>query len=346
MIDEAIRSLGSCVDLSAQQMESVMEEIMTGAVATREIVAFLKVLSVKGETVEEVSSAVEVMRRHALHITSRHAVVLDTCGTGGDGKNTFDISTAAAFVVSGAGIPVAKHGNRSVSSRSGSADVLEALGIDIGMSPQHALRCLDEIGLAFLFAQTFHPAMKYVMPARKEIGARTIFNVLGPLSNPAGASHQIVGVFNRHWAQVIAGALTRLGTQHALVVHGTDGLDEISTAAPTIVFEAAGRAVSQYTISPSDFGIPQSEAGQFAGGSAQDNALILTELLNGKRGPVRDIVVLNAAAAICAAGEAGSGVHDLISGIRAGVDRANESLDSGKALRQLKLLQEYSRKAA
>ena len=334
MIQEIIEKLAKNEDLSATQMQQAMEEIMTGRAQTKDIVSFLTALSNKGETVEELTAAVKVMRHHVAKINTKHKVILDTCGTGGDRKGTFNVSTIVAFVASGAGITVAKHGNRSVSSSCGSADILEALDININMSKEKIEKCLDEIGIAFLFAPNFHPAMKYAMPARKQIGKRTMFNILGPLSNPAGATHQLVGVFDAYWTGVLAEVFLRLGTQHALVVHGQDGLDEITTAAKTYVSEAHKGRVDNYEINPEDFGIQKSKLEDLLGADAASNAKILMDILNGKPGPKRDIVVLNAAAAIYAADKAGS--------IKEGIKFAAESIDSGKALKRLELLKGYS----
>lgn len=334
MIQEATKILSRGVDLTAAQTEAVMEEIMTGKVDTPQIVSFLTNLNKQGETSEELTAAVEVMRRYATKVHTKHKVILDTCGTGGDRKHTFNISTAVAFVASGAGIAVAKHGNRSVSSKSGSADVLEALGININMTKEKIENCLDHIGITFLFAQNFHPAMKYVMPARKEIGAKTIFNFLGPLSNPAAATHQLVGVYDRKWAHILAHALAKLGIKHALVVHGEDKMDEITTLAKTLVLEVCEAKVCENQISYEDFGFAKAKPVDLTGGTAVDNAKILLDVLNGKLGPVRDIVVLNAAAAIYVADKAGT--------IKDGIKLAAESIDSKKALKKLELLKEYS----
>ena len=334
MIQEIIEKLAKNEDLSATQMQQAMEEIMTGRAQTQDIVSFLTALSNKGETVEELTAAVKVMRHHVTKINTKHKVILDTCGTGGDRKGTFNVSTIVAFVASGAGITVAKHGNRSVSSFCGSADILEALDININMSKEKIEKCLDEIGIAFLFAPNFHPAMKYAMPARKQIGKRTMFNILGPLSNPAGATHQLVGVFDAYWTGVLAEVFLRLGTQHALVVHGQDGLDEITTATKTHVSEAYKGRLDNYEINPEDFGIRKSKLEDLLGADAASNARILMDILNGKPGPRRDIVVLNAAAAIYAADKAGS--------IKEGIKFAAESIDSGKALEKLELLRQYS----
>ncbi|MFH1441708.1 MAG: anthranilate phosphoribosyltransferase [Candidatus Omnitrophota bacterium] len=336
MITEAIKILSSGKDLAASQMGAVMEEIMSGKALDSDIVSFLTALSDKGETAEELTAAVTIMRLHVSRVNICNRVVLDTCGTGGDAKGTFNISTATAFVASGCGITVAKHGNRSVSSKSGSADVLEALGVDINMPPERIEECLEAIGVAFLFAQNLHPAMKYAMPARKQIGKRTMFNILGPLSNPAGATHQLIGVYDKRWAEVLANVLRNLGTVHALVVHGEDGLDEITTTAATFIAETYKDNVKTYEINPEDFGIKRAGLDDIRGGSAVDNAKILTDVLNGKPGAYRDIVVLNAAAAIYAA--------DKVVSIKEGIGLAQESIDSKKALKKLELLREFSQR--
>ena len=335
MIQEATERLSKGEDLSADQMQAVMEEVMSGSVETPQIISFLSNLNKQGETAEEFAAAVRVMRRHAVTIQTKHRVILDTCGTGGDRKHTFNISTAAAFVASGCGIVVAKHGNRSVSSKSGSADVLEALGIDINMAKETIEKCLDNVGIAFLFAPNFHPAMKYAMEARKKMAVRTIFNFLGQLSNPAGATHQLVGVYDSQWANILANALKELGVEHALIVCGEDGLDEITTAAKTSILEVQGSALKpKYEISPEDFGFKRARPADLDGGTASDNARILLDVLNGKSGPQRDIVILNAAAAIYAADKAQS--------LKDAIRLASKSIDSGNALKKLELLKEYS----
>lgn len=334
MIIEATQELSRGKNLDARQMEAVMEEIMTGKAQTDEIVSFLAALNKKGETADELTAAVGVMRRHATRIRSDKEIVLDTCGTGGDRKGTFNISTATAFVVSGCGITVAKHGNRSVSSVCGSADILEALGININMTAEQIERCLNEIGIAFLFAPNLHPAMKYAMPARRKIGARTMFNILGPLSNPAGATHQLIGVYDSRWTEILARVLGNLGTVHALVVCGQDGLDEITTTTKTSVSEIYKGKLKTYEIEPRDFGIKKAKPQDLAGGTASDNAKILFDVLNGKSGPQRDIVALNAAAAIYTA--------DRVNSIKDGIKLACESIDSKQALRKLELLKDYS----
>ena len=336
MIIKAASILSEKKDLTALQMKRVMEEIMTGKADTPQIVSFLRALSKKGETVEEVAVAVRMMRHYAIKIKPDHKVVLDTCGTGGDTKGTFNISTAAAFVACAAGITVAKHGNRSISSFCGSADILEALGVDINMDKYKIERCLNVVGIAFLFAQNFHPAMKYVMSARKAIGKRTIFNILGPLSNPAGATHQLIGVYERRWTKILALVLKDLGSKHALIVHGEDGLDEITTTGYTYICEVKGGQAHSHKIHPDDFGIKKTKLADLIGGSAGDNAAILMDILAGRRSAKRDIVVLNAGAAIYAA--------DKASSIGEGIKLAAGAIDSGMAMEKLELLKEYSRK--
>jgi len=334
MITEATFEISQNKNLNPEQMQAVMEEIMTGVAQTSQIVSFLTALNQKGETIEELTAAVSVMRRHSTRINVNKEVVLDTCGTGGDKKGTFNVSTVAAFVVSGCGICVAKHGNRSVSSYSGSADILEALGININMNKEQMEKCLAEVGIAFLFAPNLHPAMKYAMPARKQIGARTMFNILGPLTNPAGATHQLVGVYDGRWTEILARVLGNLGTVHALVVHGQDGLDEITTTAKTIISDEYKGNIKNYEVSPEDFGLKRAQQKDLLGGNAACNAQILIEILKGKSGPQRDIVVLNAAAAIYAA--------DKVKSIQEGISLAVESIDSKKALEKLELLKNYS----
>jgi anthranilate phosphoribosyltransferase len=335
MIKEAINLLAYKNDLTALQMQSVMEEIMTGQAQTPDIVSFLTLLSDKGESVEEITSAVGVMRKHSMKINSAYESILDTCGTGGDRKGTFNVSTAVAFVASGCGIPVAKHGNRSVSSCCGSADILEELGVNVAMDAELAQKCLNEIGIAFLFAPNFHPAMKHAMPARKQIARRTIFNILGPLSNPANATHQLVGVFEKSLVEILARVLANLGTVHALVVHGEDGLDEITTTADTFISEARKGEVKSYSLNPEELGFKKSRLEDLSGGTVKENSRILLDILKGGKGPKRDIVVLNSAAAIY--------VADKTASIKEGIKLACESIDSRNAFKKLELLKEYSK---
>ncbi len=324
-------------DLTGGLMQSAMEEIMSGKAETAQIVSFLTALSKKGETAEEITAAASIMRSHSTRIHVDKEPLLDTCGTGGDRKGIFNVSTASAFVASGCGITVAKHGNRSVSSCCGSADILEASGIDINMTKDTIKRCLNEVGIAFLFAPNLHPAMKYAMPARKQIGTRTIFNILGPLTNPAGATHQLVGVYERRWVAILAAVLQNLGTIHALVVHSEDGLDEITTTAKTFACETYKGNLNNYEINPEDFGFSKVELKDLKGGSVSDNVGIMLDILKGKPGAHRDVVVLNAAACVY--------VCDKAKSIKEGISLASESIDSGMALKKLELLKEYSNEA-
>jgi len=334
MIQEAINILSQNKDLNPEQMQLVMEEIMNARADTAAIVSFLNALSNKGETVEELTAAVRVLREHAIKIHIEEKVILDTCGTGADKTGTFNVSTAVAFVVSACQITVAKHGNRSVSSCCGSADVLEELGVNINLSVERIQKCLNDIGIAFLFAQSLHPAMKNVMPARKQIGKKTIFNILGPLSNPAGATHQLVGVYDNRWTEVLAKVLGNLGTVHSLVVHGEDGLDEITTTSSTYIAETNKGKITSYKIVPEEFGFTRARLEDLKGGDVKDNAKLLSDVLSGKGGPRRDIVLLNAGAAVYTADRANS--------IREGIELAKEAIDSKKALQKLELLKRYS----
>lgn len=334
MIQEAIDNLSQGENLSPALMQASMEEIMTGKVDTEKIVTFLTGLNKKGQTQEEITAAASVMRRFVTRIHTDKEAVLDTCGTGADAKGTFNVSTCVSFVASGCGITVAKHGNRSVSSCCGSADIIEALGININMSPKDLEKCLNEIGIAFLFAPNLHPAMKYAMPARKQIATKTIFNLLGPLTNPAGARHQLIGVYDKHWTEILAQVLNNLGTVHALVVHGEDGLDEITTTTRTFVSEVYKGKLRSYQLNPEEFGFKKAKLEDLKGGIISDNVQILLDILKGKTCPGRDIVVLNAAAAIYTA--------DKTNSIKEGIKLAKESIDSGRALEKLELLKNYS----
>ncbi|MCM8797407.1 MAG: anthranilate phosphoribosyltransferase [Candidatus Omnitrophica bacterium] len=334
MIKDSIRLLIQKKDLTEEQMLSSMEEILNGFAETADIVEFLAFLNVKGETPEELTTAVKVMLKYVEPIIVDKPNILDTCGTGGDKKGTFNISTLSAFVASGAGITVAKHGNRSVSSKCGSADILEALGVNIQMDRGRIKQCLEEIGIAFLFAPNLHKVMQKVMPARRQIGGRTIFNILGPLINPAGVTNQLIGVYDRDLTMVLAKVLHNLGRRHALVVHGEDGLDEITTTEVTYVSEVNNGRFSDYKIIPEDFGLKRARFADLLGGSLQDNLEIAMDLLKGKSGPKRDILLLNAGAAIYAA--------DRTTSIKEGIALAAHSIDSGAALEKLQLLKEYS----
>jgi len=334
MIKEAVGILKEGRNLTAGQMETAMEEIMSGKVSTPDIIPFLINLSKKGETAEELTAAAIVMRRHATKIEISQEVIFDNCGTGGDKSGTFNVSTIAAFVVSGSGILVAKHGNRSVSSHCGSADILESLGVNINMEPDKIKKCLEKVGIVFLFAQNFHPAMKYAMQARKEICSRTIFNLLGPLSNPAGATHQLVGVYDEHWTGVLAEVFAKLGSRHALIAHGSDGLDEVTTTGKTFIAEERLGKISKFEIIPEKFGLKKAELKDLSGGTAFDNSEIFLDILQGKPGFQRDIVVLNAACALYAADKAGS--------IEEGIEYAEISIDSKEAFDKFIFLREFS----
>lgn len=336
VIHRAIQELIQKKDLSSERMQAVMYDILSGTTQTADIVEFLTCLNEKGETVEELTAAVEVMLKFVEPIIVDKPHILDTCGTGGDKKGTFNISTTTAFVASGAGVTVAKHGNRSVSSRCGSADILEALGVNISMDRNSITRCLNEIGIAFLFAPHLHPAMKHVMPARKQMARRSMFNILGPLINPARATNQLIGVFSPEWTSVLVRVLHNLGSEHVLVVHGADGLDEVTTTGKTRVSEVNDGKFEEYEISPEDFGIKKACIDDLAGGLAAENVFTVMEILKGRKGPTRDIVLLNAACAIYAANKAAS--------IKEGLLLAQESIDSGEALKKLELLKEYSKR--
>jgi len=321
-------------DLSGAEMEGALAAMMKGSVAKEDIAEFLLALREKTPTVEELTAGARVMRTFALRISTRHSVVLDTCGTGGDKKNTFNISTVSAFVVAGAGVAVAKHGNRSVSSRCGSADLLEALGINLAIEPEHLSECLDEVGIAFLFAQRLHPAMKNVASVRKELGVETIFNILGPLTNPAMATHQMIGVYDRGLLKPIVEVLKNLGSQKALAVHGADGLDEATTTGPTFASEFNGGEIVSYSIHPQDFKIAVSSPEALQGGDLQKNVQIALGILKGQKGPQRDVVLLNAGCGLYIAEKART--------IEEGIRLAGQSIDSGRALEKLEALKDFT----
>jgi anthranilate phosphoribosyltransferase len=334
MIKEAISMVIKGRDLAENEMIEVMNEVMTGKASPAQISAFITAMRIKGETVPEITGAARVMREKATKVNVKAAKVVDTCGTGGDETMTFNISTAAAFVVAGAGVVVAKHGNRSVSSKSGSADVLKALGVNIEVKVGRVEECLKEIGIGFLFAPMLHGAMKYAGPVRREIGIRTIFNILGPLTNPAGAHCQLLGVYDPLLTDIIAKVLNNLGSERAFVVRGEDGLDEITMADATKVTELKNRSIQTYHIKPEDFGFERCASEDLKGGDAEENAKIILDIFNGKKGPQRDVVLLNAAAAIAAGGKT--------RGIDEGVAVARGALDQGLALEKLNALIEMT----
>ncbi len=327
---DALRRWLAREDLSRGETEELFGALMDGELSEAMKAAMLVALAMKGEAPAEIAGAAAAMRRRVIAIPHQVDRVVDTCGTGGDGKGTFNISTAAALVAAAAGVPVAKHGNRSVSSRSGSADVLAALGVAIDKTPEEAGRALESIGIAFLFAPRLHPAMKQVMPVRQELGVRTLFNVLGPLTNPAGARRQVMGVYAEHLVEVIGRVLLELGCEHALVVHGADGLDEITTTGPTRVAEVRAGGLEVYDLEPRDLGVERARPEDLLGGSPEDNAELFTAVLGGAGGPLADVTALNAAAAIYAGGVA----PDL----PAGLARARDAMRSGAAAEKLQEL--------
>jgi anthranilate phosphoribosyltransferase len=326
MIKEAIVKAANREHLSYEMAEAVMDEIMGGAASEIQMAAFLTAMAVKGETIEEITASAAGMRKHCIRIL-HDMDVLEIVGTGGDRSNSFNISTTSALVISAAGVPVAKHGNRAASSKSGAADVLESLGVDITIPPEQSLKLLQTIGLCFLFAQNYHISMKYVAPVRKELGIRTIFNILGPLVNPAGANMELLGVYDEDLVEPMAQVLSNLGVKNALVVYGQDGLDEISLSAPTSVCELRKGSFTSYSITPEQFGFTRCRKEDLVGGTPAENACITRDILRGTKGPKRDAVLLNAGAALSIA-RPGLSVQE-------GIRIAGETIDSGKAREQL-----------
>lgn len=328
MIGDSLKHLVEGRDLSAEAMEAAMDALFTGQATPVQIAAFLVALRMKGESVEELAAAARSMRRHAVAVPIQAGPpVLDTCGTGGDGSGSFNISTVSAIVVSACGLKVAKHGNRAASSKAGSADVLEALGLRLDLPPAQVGRCIDEVGIGFMFARAHHPAMKHVAPVRGELGVRTLFNFLGPLTNPAGATHQLLGVGDASRMDAMAEVLGLLGCKGAWVVHGEGGLDEVALSGPTRVVVLHEGQRETRTLQPGDFGVEAAPLSALAGGDAAHNAQIARSILAGERGAPRDAVVINAASALCAAGVAAS-PHE-------GAERAAEALDNGAARAKL-----------
>jgi anthranilate phosphoribosyltransferase len=323
-------------DLTANQAQSVMSSILGGEASTAQIAAFLVAMRMKGETAGELVGFAKAMRDKAQRVDAGPEAepLVDTCGTGGDGAGTFNISTVAAFVVAGAGVSVAKHGNRSISSRCGSADVMEALGVRVALTADQMASSIRDVGIGFLFAPAIHTATKHAQPARLELKMRTVFNILGPLTNPAGASAQLAGAPSAEAAALMAEALAALGLRSGFVVHGSDGLDEITTTGPTLAFEIRNGAVTRRTFTPEDFGVARASAEELRGGERDANCAIVLSVLSGARGPQRDIVLVNAAAALVAAGKA----HDL----REGVALAAQSIDSGAAMRKVQQLVRFT----
>ncbi|MEO8288987.1 MAG: anthranilate phosphoribosyltransferase [Chloroflexota bacterium] len=336
MITEAIDKLVRGESLDDVEAAGAMEEIMDGVATPVQIGALLIALRMKGETVDEITGLARVMRSRAIPVDPGISNLVDTCGTGGDRSGTFNISTAAALVASAAGVPIAKHGNRAMSSQCGSADVLEALGVQINLDAEEVARCVRHVGIGFMFAPLFHPAMKHAGPVRRELGVRTVFNILGPLTNPAGARTQVLGVADPALAPKLAGALERLGAYQALVVHGYGGLDELSITGPSVIYHVReGRTIEHISIRPQDLGLQVAPIESLRGGSAEDNGAIVRSILEGAQGPTRDVVLLNAAAALYAA--------EAVTSLRDGIDMAAAAIDSGAAARTLDNLIEFSR---
>ncbi len=337
MIREAIAKLVSSQSLTVAEAASVMEEIMEGQATPAQVGAFVTALRLKGETVDEIVGLAKTIRAKAIPVTVSGPVV-DTAGTGGDNLATFNISTAAAFVAAGAGLKVAKHGGRAASSQCGSADVLEALGVRIDLDAEGVQRCLEEVGIGFMFAPVFHPAFKYVAGPRREIGIRTVFNILGPLTNPAGAKAQILGVADELLVEKMALALQGLSCHHALVMHGEDGLDEITVSGRTLVCEVKDSRIESYYISPEDFGLSRSSLDSLRGGSVDENVAQMRSVLAGAPGPQQDVVLMNAAAVLLAG--------DSVDTLQQGIARAREAMKSGQALAKLEQLVDFSQRLA
>jgi len=335
MFRETLKKIVDRQDLQQAEMSQMLSEIFSGDITDAQIGAFMAALATKGETFEELAGAAQAMRRRALRVEVPAAAVVDTCGTGGDGANTFNISTTAAFVVAGCGVTVAKHGNRSVSSKCGSADLLESLGVNLNTDPEIVEEAIGEIGIGFLFAPLYHSAMKFAMKARKEVGLRSIFNMLGPLTNPAGANCQLLGVYAPELTEMFAQALKMLGSKRAFVVHGHEGLDEISVCAPTRISELNDGVIRTYDISPEQFFGETADPQELMGGAPDRNSVISRNILKGEKSSRRNVVVLNAAAALVAAGCA----PDFGEGIR----QAESAIDSGAAEDKLEALVKYTR---
>lgn len=332
---DVLNKVDAGVDLSHEEMREVVAAIMEGAMCEDDIVRFLEAINAKEPSITELIAAAEIMREKSVRLDIADLRVLDTCGTGGDLSHTFNISTAAAFVSAACGVPVAKHGNRSVTSKSGSADVLEALGVSIELSADQTQTCLETQGIAFLFAPLYHPAMKHAAAARKRIKEKTIFNVLGPLSNPAGAKHQLIGVYSPDIAPKMLAVLEHFGSTHVIIVHGNDGLDEVTVCHDTHIWEFKDGEQDSYTFSPEEYGINIANIEDLRGGSAEDNAVIILDILRGEKGPKHDIVVLNSAFALLAA--------DLVDNITMGIELASNAIDTRSAYSKLQDLVAFTR---
>lgn len=333
MIKEAIKQICLKQDLTKQEAYECMNEIMSGVATDVQMASYLTALALKGETIDEITGSAQGMREHCIKLLNDQDV-LEIVGTGGDGSNSFNISTTSSLVIASGGVKVAKHGNRAASSKSGAADCLEALGVNIGVDPEKSAALLDKINICFLFAQNYHIAMKYVAPIRRELGIRTVFNILGPLTNPAGASMQVMGVYDEDLVEPLARVLSNLGVKRAMVVYGQDGLDEISLSAPTTVCEVMHGTYKQYEIKPEDFGLSRCKKEDLVGGSPDVNADITREVLNGEEGPHRDIVLMNAGAGLYIAGKTKS--------MKEGIELARQLIDEGKAKEKLEDFITYS----
>ncbi|MBV4419470.1 anthranilate phosphoribosyltransferase [Clostridium tyrobutyricum] len=335
MLNEAIKKIVSGNDLSENEAEDVMNSIMSGKEPVSTVSGLLIALKMKGESISEITGCARAMRKMAVPVNLRSEYSIDTCGTGGDGGKTFNISTAASIIAAAAGIKVAKHGNKAVSSKSGSADVLKELGIKIDLDKSKVEKSIDDVGMGFLFAPMYHSAMKNVAGIRKELGVRTIFNILGPITNPAFVKGQILGVYKKELTHPIAKTLMNLGCERAMVVHGADGLDEITTTALTYVSELKDGEIKEYTIDPEEYGIEKASYEDISGGTPKENADIILDILKGKKGKKRDIVVLNSAAALY--------VGKKVANIKQGIDNVNEIIDSNKAYEKLQEMLNYSK---
>ena len=339
MLKPYIKKVAERENLTLEQAKEAMTIIVEGKATEAQIAGFICLMRMKGETVEEITGFATVMREHAIKIKQpQNKLVVDTCGTGGDKSNTFNVSTIAAFVVSGAGLAVAKHGNRAVSSQCGSADVLLELGVNIEVPVEVVEKCLNEIDIAFLFAPSLHPAMKYAIGPRRQLGIRTFFNLLGPLTNPACVDRQVIGLFSDSWRELVAQVLKNMGSKQAMIVHGQDGLDELSLCAPTNITELCNDgSIKNYTVSPEDLGLARAELSDLSGADKKTNARIAREILDGAKGPKTDMVLLNAAAAIYIGGLADS--------LAKGIELARKSIESGAAKQKLDALIKMSRES-
>ncbi|MEX1199888.1 MAG: anthranilate phosphoribosyltransferase [Methylophaga sp.] len=337
-LPQAIKQVMQRQNLAEQEMSAVMQQIMSGQATDAQIGGFLIGLAMKGETVDEIAAAAKVMRQLATPVSVTGAPIIDTCGTGGDGASSFNVSTASAFVVAAAGAKVAKHGNRSVSSTSGSADVLETAGVNLELTPEQVGHCIETAGIGFMFAQKHHGAMKHAIGARKQMAVRTIFNLLGPLTNPANAPHQVLGVYDAKWLRPMAEVLQKLGSKHVLIVHAEDGMDEISIGADTLVAELHNGEIREYRITPEDFALQRADISQLTVDDAEQSLDIIKGIFAGQSGPARDIVVLNAGAAIYAA--------DLAQSLAEGITLAQKAIDNGRAQQKLDALIQCSQQAS